>query len=406
MLKKKFIRTSKWGIFPILVLLLGLALSANKKEEIEIPTNSKWSERMGLSIMLRNPEPWQLDFMKTPKWEYTQGLVLKSLEKLSDKSKDERFQNYVEEYADFMINEQGEIKTYEIRDFNIDRINPGKILFKLSKQTKKEKYELALKTLRNQLKWQPRTSEGAFWHKLRYPWQIWLDGLYMGSPFYAQYAKVYNEPEAFDDIAKQFILSEKHTKDEKTGLLYHGWDESHLQDWSNKTTGTSLNFWGRAMGWYTMALVDVLDYFPEDHPKRAEIINILNRTLSAVIQYQDKESGLWYQVLDKGNEEGNYLESSASCMFIYAIAKAVNKGYIDSKFKANAIAGFEGVLEEFIEVNESNGEVHIHNVCSVAGLGGDGNRSGTYEYYINEPKRSNDTKATGPFIQACLELDR
>ncbi|WP_020528371.1 glycoside hydrolase family 88/105 protein [Flexithrix dorotheae] len=406
MRKKNLISTFRWGIFPVLLLFTGILLSVHQKEEIDIPRNTKWSERMALSIMLRNPEPWQLDFRETPKWEYTQGLVLKSLEKLADESKDDKFQKYVEAYADFMINEQGEIKTYNIRDFNIDRINPGRILFKLNEQGKSEKYEIALKTLRNQLKWQPRTTEGAFWHKLRYPWQIWLDGLYMGSPFYAQYAQVYNEPEAFDDIANQFIISEKHTKDKATGLLYHGWDESHLQDWANKSTGTSLNFWGRAMGWYAMALVDVLDYFPENHPKRAEIINILKRTVEVVIQYQDKESGLWYQVLDMGSKEGNYLEASASCMFVYAIAKAVNKEYIEGKYMKNAEMGFEGILKEFIEVNEANGEVHIHQVCSVAGLGGDGNRSGTFEYYINEPKRSNDTKATGPFIQACLELDR
>ncbi|UZR97627.1 glycoside hydrolase family 88/105 protein [Chondrinema litorale] len=395
----------------ILVLLVTLPMlwvfTGFKNEVIrEIPKDKKWSERMALSIMMRNPSPLQLDFRETPKWEYTQGLVLKSIEKLSNVTKDKSYQQYVEKYADEMIDAKGEIATYNITDFNIDRINPGRILFKVYNETKEEKYKIAIETLREQLKWQPRTKEGGFWHKLRYPWQMWLDGLYMGSPFYAEYAKINNETEAFDDIAKQFILIEKYTRDEKTGLLYHGWDESHLQDWSNDKTGKSLNFWGRAMGWYAMALVDVLDYFPADHPQRAELITILNRTIEAVEKYQDSESGVWYQVLDQGDKKGNYLEASGSCMFVYAIAKGVNKGYLDKKYIKVAEKGYEGVLNEFVEVNEDNGEVHIHNVCAVAGLGGDGNRSGTYEYYVNEPKRSNDPKATGPFIQASLELNK
>ena len=395
----------------LLVLLTTLAsfwvfTSFKDTDKKEIPKNKKWSERMALSIMLRNPSPLQLDFRKTPKWEYTPGLVLKSFEKLSDNTNDKVYQEYVEKFADEMIDENGKIATYNITDFNIDRINPGRILFKLYKQTKNEKYKIAMETLRTQLEWQPRTSEGGFWHKLRYPWQMWLDGLYMGSPFYAEYAKINKETAAFDDIAKQFILAEKYTRDKETGLLYHGWDESHLQDWSNDNTGKSLNFWGRAVGWYAMALVDVLDYFPTDHPQRAELIAILQRTVEGVSKYQDKKSGVWYQVLDQGDREGNYLEASASCMFVYAIAKGLNKGYLDSKYRKVAETGFDGILEEFVEVNEDNGEVHIHDVCSVAGLGGDDNRSGTYDYYVHEPKRSNDPKATGPFIQASLELNK
>jgi unsaturated rhamnogalacturonyl hydrolase len=233
---------------------------------------------------------------------------------------------------------------------------------------------------------------------------MWLDGLYMASPFLAEFAKTFNEPALFDDVANQIILMEKHARDEKTGLLYHGWDESRQQRWANPETGQSPNFWGRAMGWYAMALVDVLDFLPADHPKRPEVIAILQRLAMAITNFQDAKTGLWYQVLDKGGKEENYLESSASCMFVYALAKAVKKGYIDSNFLNVAKKGYEGILKNFIEVDK-DGLVQIHQACSVAGLGGDPYRDGSYEYYIGEKIRINDPKAVGPFILASLELE-
>ncbi|KAA3635448.1 MAG: glycosyl hydrolase family 88, partial [Bacteroidetes bacterium] len=272
-------------------------------------------------------------------------------------------------------------------------------------QTKDERYEKVMFTLRKQLEWQPRTTDDGFWHKLRYTYQMWLDGLYMGAPYYAQFAQRYNEPDAFDDIAHQLILMENHTRDEKTGLLYHGWDESRVQTWSNPETGKSPEFWGRAMGWYAMALVDVLDYFPDDHSQRQEIIDILNRLAEAVTKVQDENTGLWFQVLDKGGQQGNYLEATVSSMFSYALIKGVNNGYLPLEYKAVARKAYDGIIENLIEV-EPSGEVHIHKCCAVAGLGGNPYRDGSYEYYINEEVRSNDTKATGPFIMASLEFER
>lgn len=371
-----------------------------------IPETLPWSERMAKSVMKRNREPWMIDFRDSPKWNYTQGLVLMSILRVWEKTNDPAYFDYVKKFGETLVNEQGEIQgDYDIANFNIDHINPGKILFSLYKETGDERYKVAMQTLRQQLQWQPRTTDGGFWHKLRYPWQMWLDGLYMGAPYYAAYAVQFDEPEAFDDIARQLILMEKHARDAKTGLLYHGWDESRVQRWSNDETGLSPCFWGRAIGWYAMALVDVLDHFPKDHPQRTEIIALLNRTAEGIAKYQDGQSGLWYQVMDQGTREGNYLEATASCMFVYALAKGSGKGYLSETFMEVAEKGYDGILRDFIEVTD-NGEVHIHKCCSVAGLGGDPYRDGSYEYYINEPVRSNDPKATGPFILASLEFEK
>ena len=196
--------------------------------------------------------------------------------------------------------------------------------------------------MRDQLKTQPRTSEGGFWHKKIYPSQMWLDGLYMGEPFYAEYAATFHEDAAFDDIAKQFILMELHSRDPKTGLLYHGWDESKQQRWADPATGHSPNFWGRAMGWYAMALVDTLDYFPQDHPQRGALLAILKRLAVAIEKYQEPKSGLWYEVLDKGSEKGNYLEASASCMFVYALARGRSRGLPAGLVFQNCAEGLPG----------------------------------------------------------------
>lgn len=359
---------------------------------------------MSDSEMKRNPEPWMIDFRETPKWEYTQGLVLKAILQVWQKTGDEKYFQYVRTYYDQFIDSTGSILTYRLDEYNIDRINPGKPLFLLYQKTGDEKFKKAIFLLRKQMQSHPRTSEGGFWHKNIYPHQMWLDGIYMACPFLAEFAEKFHEPGLFDDVANQIVLMEKQARDEKTGLLYHGWDESRQQRWADPKTGRSPNFWGRAMGWYAMALVDVLDYFPTEHPRRADIIAILNRLATAVANYQDKQTGLWYQVVDQGGRPGNYLESSASCMFVYALIKGVKKGYLESRFQAVAQKGYQAILKHFIEVDK-NGLVNIHAACSVAGLGGNPYRDGSYEYYISEPVRSNDPKAVGPFILASLEFE-
>ena len=226
----------------------------------------------------------------------------------------------------------------------------------------------------------------------------------MGSPFLAEYAVTFNQPQLIDDVINQFIVCARHTYDQATGLYYHAWDESKNQQWANKMTGQSPNFWGRSIGWWFMALVDVLDFIPADHPQRPELINMIQGLADTLPRYQDK-TGLWYQVLDQGDREGNYLEASVSSMFMYAYAKAVNKGYIDQTYRAVAEKAYEGLMRELI-VENGDGTLTLTKCCSVGGLGGNPYRDGSFEYYISEKIRDNDAKATGPFIMGCLELSK
>jgi unsaturated rhamnogalacturonyl hydrolase len=388
-------------LFLTLVLVQRVRAQENSKF---IPTNLKWSERMALSIMKRHPEAYQIDGQTEPKWDYVHGLVLTSFEALYDKTKNPQYYNYIKQYADATIDENGTVSSYKFDTYNIDMVTAGRILFKLYKTTKDERYLTVLQLLRKQITEQPRTVSGGFWHKKMYPNQMWLDGLYMGEPFYAQYTTQFEKGAQLNDIAKQFELIQLHATDPKTGLLYHGWDESKQMPWANKTTGCSPNFWSRSIGWYVMALVDVLDYFPNNHPKRKELLGYLNNVANSLVQFQDK-SGLWYQVTDKGGSAGNYLESSGSSMFAYALAKGANKGYLPNKFKAIANKAFDGLTNQLIRT-DPDGQIHITQACAVAGLGGNPYRDGSYSYYVNERKKDNDPKATGSFILAALELNR
>lgn len=356
------------------------------------------------SEMKRFPEAWQLDHGKRLYFGYAQGVGCQAMLDVWKQTGDRKYLDYVINWADTVINDKGEIHLYKVETYNLDYIKPGTVLFDVWKQTGKEKYKLAMDLLVNQLKNHPRTHEGAFWHKLIYQHQIWLDGLYMASPFLAEYAVTFNRPELIDDVVNQFIVCAKHTYDAKTGLYYHAWDESKNQRWANKETGQSPNFWGRSIGWWFMALVDVLDYLPADHPKRPELIKMISGLAETLPKYQDK-TGLWYQVMDKGAVGGNYLEASVSSMFMYGYAKAVNKGYIDKKYRAIAEKAYDGLMKTLI-VKNADGTLTLTKCCAVGGLGGHPYRDGSFEYYVNERIRDNDAKATGPFIMGCLQLGK
>ncbi|WP_370479167.1 glycoside hydrolase family 88/105 protein [Tamlana flava] len=373
-------------------------------QEILIPDSLKWSERMALSVIHRYPNAWQIDDKTETKWDYKIGMFCLSLQKLYKVTGNEIYFNYGKDYADTLINFEGEIKNYKLEDYNIDNINAGKILFDIYEKTDDQKFLTALQTLRSQLETHLRTHSGGFWHKRIYPNQMWLDGLYMGQPFYAQYNTKFENGEKLDDVVHHFKLLHDHTLDKETGLYYHAWDESKQMDWANKETGTAPNFWLRALGWYAMALVDTLDYFPEDNENTQLLIDYLNQLAEAIEKYQD-ETGLWYQVPNMSNREPNYLEASGSCMLTYALAKGVNKGYLPEGYKNVALKGFDGIIEELIKVDD-DGEVHITQVCKSAGLGGNPYRDGSFEYYMSEPILTDNSHALGPFILAALELDR
>lgn len=381
----------------ILLLTINLALVQAQPKTL--------SERLADTAMSRWKDSWELDRTKSEKWSYDQGVLMKGIEGVWYNTANADYFRFIQRSIDRFVNDDGSIKTYRLDEYNIDHVLNGRVLLMLYKVTEKDKYRKAAELLRRQLKTHPRTSEGGFWHKKIYPSQMWLDGLYMGEPFYAEYAALYHEDADFDDIAKQFILMENHARDSKTGLLYHGWDESRQQRWANQKTGVSPNFWGRAMGWYGMALVDTLEHFPKDHPKRDAMIGILNRLAVAIKKYQSPRTGLWYQVVDKGSSRGNYFEASASCMFVYTLAKGIRQGYLAPySFLPVAQRGYQGITQQFIQI-EANGQVNLKGTVSVSGLGGNPYRDGSYDYYLSEKVVTNDPKGMGAFLMASTEMD-
>ena len=360
-------------------------------------TELPWSQRIAASALARYD-------MSQSHWNYKYGLLLKGVYDLWQQTGNGRYWQALVAFGDRFVGESGEIATYRQADYNIDNINAGKMLFPLYRETGEQRYRLAIDSLREQLRHHPRTNEGGFWHKQIYPYQMWLDGIYMGSVFYAEYAATFAEPEAFDDIAFQFITIEKHTRDPQTGLLYHAWDESRQMPWADPVTGCSAHFWSRAIGWYVMAIVDALDVFPPDHPACAEFVAILERTLTAVSNYQDKATGLWWQVLDQGDRPGNYLEASGTSMYVYAIAKGVRNGYLDKKWLAVANQAFAGLLTHLVTIDDK-GLIDLNGICSTAGLGGVPYRDGSFEYYVNEPIITNDLHGIGAFLNAAVQLE-
>jgi unsaturated rhamnogalacturonyl hydrolase len=335
------------------------------------------------------------------RWAYVPGMTLLALLRAWNQTGEEKYYSFVKTHMDLFVRDDGSIQGYVLEDYNLDQVNQGKVLFPLLQRTGEKRYEQALHLLATQLLSQPRTTDGGFWHKKIYPFQMWLDGLYMSSPFLAEYAAVFQRPELLDEVAHQILLVEKCTRDRNTGLLYHAWDDSKEQRWCDPVTGKSRHFWSRAMGWYSMAVVDALDHFPVDHPKRGTIIGIFERMAEALVRVQDGETGLWYQVLDLGVREGNYVEASGSSMFVYAMAKGVRRGYLSKKFSEVAAKGYQGLLS--LTDRDDQG-LHLNQICGGAGLGGHPYRDGTYEYYINEKVVRDALMGAAPFMLAGLEV--
>lgn len=406
-------KRSLLGMLFLFLIVFPVSVLAKHRENLNPPSDSlivrsewPWSKRIAESFLVRHPGGVTYDSLSpNERWNYEQGLMLEALHQMGKITGNKRYFAFIRANIDRYIDESGSIKTYKYDDFNLDNVAVGRALLTLYEGTGEKKYKYAADTLRRQLKNQPRTHEGGFWHKQIYPYQMWLDGLFMAEPFYAWYAKRFKEQKAFDDIVNQFVFIAKHTRDPKTGLYYHGWDESKQQRWADPQTGCSPNFWGRGMGWYAMALVDVLDFLPKNHPRRHELIAILKDVSAVTLKFRDAKTHLWYQVLDQGPREGNYLEASASCMFTYAFAKGARKGYLDKKYLAAAKESFQGIVNNLISVDAS-GFVNLLHTCQGAGLGGNPYRDGSYEYYIGERQRTNDMKGYGPLLLAAIELER
>jgi unsaturated rhamnogalacturonyl hydrolase len=377
----------------------------NVHESLHVPTSWPWARRIAESFVLRHPGDVTYDSISpNQRWNYEQGLMLVALRRMWLHTNDQRYFDFIKGNVDQFVEESGSIKTYKYEDFNLDNIAMGRALLTVYESTKERKYRSAADTLRKQLQNQPRTNEGGFWHKQIYPYQMWLDGLFMAEPFYAWYAVMMKESRDYNDIVNQFVFIYKHTRDPKTGLLYHGWDESRQQRWADPKTGCSPHFWGRAIGWYAMALVDVLDILPEDYARRKELLTILKDVSATLLKFQDKKTHLWYQVLDQGTREGNYLEASASSMFAYAFARGANRGYLNKSYLSAAQKTFKGIVANLVSVDK-HGFVDLLHTCRGAGLGGKPYRDGSYEYYISEPQRRNDMKGYGPFLLAAIEIE-
>lgn len=393
----------KRSVFAVFVFLPLFAGCCPDKQQVQ---ERRWSVVIAQSEMMRYPEAWMIEKAISPRWGYTYGCVAKAMLDLFDATQDSVYYYYAKGYADSLIMQDGQIKTYRMDAYNIDNVNPGKILFRLYQSTGDARYKTAIDTLVAQMQRQPRTSEGGFWHKRIYPHQMWLDGLYMAAPFLAAYATHFHRPEIYDDVLNQICLMDRNCYDAASGLSYHGWDESRTQRWADQTTGRSPNFWSRSIGWYAMALVDVMDFLPTDHAGRQKVMAIIDKTAKGIVKWQDDSTGVWYQVTDMGDRAGNYLESSGSAMFVAFLYSAMNRGYLSDAYKAAADKGFDGLVKNFLQ-QEGDGSCSITHCCAVAGLGGEKvYRDGSFEYYIGEPVIRNDPKAVAPFIWAAIEHEK
>jgi unsaturated rhamnogalacturonyl hydrolase len=375
-------------------------------------TPLEWSRRLADSEMKRIGTSFEFGGTDPKaRWDYTPGVLALSLVRLGESTGHREYVDFGTRAVGSHVNADGTIRGYKESDYNIDNLPPGKVLLAaLERGVRNDAYKKAVDILRDQMRRHPRTSEGGFWHKQRYPHQMWLDGLYMASPFLAQYAVQFNEPALFDDVAKQIVLMDAHAYDATTGLYWHAWDEAKAQSWANPQTGVSPNFWTRAIGWYGMAIVDVLDYLPVSQPELDHIVSILRRIADGAARWQDPKSGLWWQVTNLGSRPGNYLEGSGSAMFVYALAKGINKGYLPrEKYFPVVLKGYAGMIDRLVKRN-AGGSIRYTGICLSAGLGytmANGKpRDGSFEYYISEPVVDNDPKGTGPFILAGLEVDR
>lgn len=384
-------------------ILLGIALLVSCGK----PAPEPMSVRMVRSEMARCQDGTYLDFCEGKiNWNYTPGLEMKAFLDVYETYGGDDILQYVDDWYGLCIGDDGHVKYYYKGDYTVDKVCPARTLYQLYDDTGKEKYRMAIDSMMTRLLAHPRTSEGAFWHKTVYPYQVWLDGLYMAEPFYTEYTVRYAEDKeaAWADIVNDFVVAARHTYDPATKLYRHAWDETRSMFWCDPETGQSQHCWGRALGWYCMALVEVLEKMPEGTAGRGQLLEILRGIVDVLPSFADPKTGMWYQVLDCPGREGNYLEATCSAMFSYTLLKGVRLGFLDASLEDYARKVYDGLVATFITEDE-DGLLSINQCCSVGGLGGKDNRMGDYAYYLSEPVRSNDPKGVGPFIWASLEME-
>ena len=337
-------------------------------------------------------------------WNYIDGCMIKAIIELFLITRNHRYLDFADAFTGRFVREDGSIESYDPKEYNLDNVNAGKTLFDLYELTGKEKYRRAMDTVYSQLKEQPRTSTGNFWHKKIYPHQIWLDGLYMAQPFYMQYEAEYNGCKNCEDSYQQFLQVYGRMRDPLNGLYYHAYDDSRQMFWCDKVTGLSENFWLRAMGWYAMALIDTMEVMPEETlgAEKKELNRIYKELIDSMLPYQDEKTGMWYQVVNRGGIRPNYLETSGSAIFAYAIMKSVRLGFLEENYFQYGRKAFDGICSTYL--SEENGELQLDGICLVAGLGNKEMREGTFDYYMREPIVKNEAKGVAPLILAYIEI--
>lgn len=387
-------------LFVLLIILAGCSSRVVGKKNLV--NSDKWSVKMAETVLHRSDSlVYFVD--RNPKWAYDVAFLGLAIDRMGGENN--KYKRYLEEWVKYFVKPDGSVTDYKPEEYNLDRILPGRAVMLMYKRTNETKYKTALDNFISQLEHHPKTNSGGYWHKNIYPWQMWLDGIFMGSTYMVQYAREFNSPRWYDMAAFQTKLIYEKTLDPSTGLLMHAWDESREQKWCDPVTGKSHYPWSRAMGWYTMAIIDILEYLPTDHPDRKDLIIILQKTCDALLKVRDPKTGLWFQVLNRGGDPGNYLEGSGSAMYTYVFARGAGRGYIDRKYRAIAEKSFDSLVKELI-TTDKDGFLTFHNICGGCGLGGNPYRDGSYEYYVNEKRVDNDPKGVAPFILAALELDK
>lgn len=385
-----------------ILLLLPVFFIALSRADGQAGKPEKWSVKMARTVIARSDSLiYYVD--RNPKWAYDVALLGMAIDRLGDI--DPSYSRYMEAWVDYFVNPDGTVRDYRPEEYNLDRILPGRLVITVNERHPDPKYRKALDNFIGQLRSHPKTNSGGYWHKKIYPWQMWLDGIYMASTFMAQYANEFNAPGWYDVACTQTKMIYEKTLDPSSGLLMHAWDESRSQKWCDPLTGKSHYPWSRAMGWYVLAITDILEYLPPDHPDRNTLITILGNCCDALVKVRDSKSKIWYQVLNQGGREGNYLEGSGSAMYAYVFAVGARKGYLKPAYRKIAEEAFDGIVKELITVDDK-GLIAFRNICGGCGLGGNPYRDGSYEYYVNEKRVINDTKGVGPFIMAAIELGK
>jgi unsaturated rhamnogalacturonyl hydrolase len=356
-----------------------------------------WPVRMADSVRALYPKAPDLG-----NWNYTDGIIIDALYQIASRTGREDDFNYIRQYLDHFVSSDGKMdpEAYPFALFSLDRIRPAAALLRMYERTKEEKYLTAARYVAGQLDQQPRTREGGYWHRSTYPNQMWLDGIYMADIYAVQFGIQTRQPKYFDEAVKQITLIYRHTHDPKTGLCYHGWDETRSRPWANKETGTSPEFWGRAIGWYVMAMADIMDLLPKNHSGHTEVLPIFQSLCQSLLRYQDHDTGMWYQIVDKPSAPKNYVETSCTLMYAYAMARGAQRGWLAPEYLEHARRATRGVLNRMVDLLPGN-RMDIRGTVQVGSLGGEG---GFYDYYVSVPVVTNDQKSLGAFMNLSVLL--